>query len=122
MSASIEPLSEEAAKQLPEPSGYTLLCALPAVDEAYESGIIKAEKTATTEEATTMVLFVVKMGKAAYKDPDKFPDGPWCKVGDFVLTRPYAGLRVKIHGREFRLISDDNVLAVVDDPRGYQRA
>ena len=47
---------------------------------------------------------------------------PWCKVGDFVLTRPYSGTRVVIHGREFRIINDDSVEAVVDDPRGIRRA
>jgi co-chaperonin GroES (HSP10) len=53
---------------------------------------------------------------------DKFPNGPWCKEGDFVITRAYAGTRFKIHGREFRLINDDQVEAVVQDPRGITRA
>lgn len=113
---------EEKASQLPRPKGYHLLCALPAAEEAFESGILKADTTKAAEEVTTMVLFVVKMGDMAYADKDRFPTGAWCSEGDFVLTRPYAGVRVKIHGREFRLIADDNVLAVVDDPRGYQRA
>lgn len=69
-----------------------------------------------------MVLFVVKLGEEAYKDESRFPTGPWCKVGDFVLTRPYSGTRVVIHGREFRIINDDSVEAVVDDPRGIRRA
>jgi co-chaperonin GroES (HSP10) len=114
--------SETRAAQLPKPTGYTILCALPAAEEAYESGLVKADSTKYAEEVTTMVLFVVAMGDQAYADPVRFPTGPWCKAGDFILTRPYAGTRVKIHGREFRLISDDNVMATVDDPRGYTRA
>lgn len=113
---------EEKARQLPQPKGYTLLCAIPEVEDTYDSGIIKADTTKYAEEVTTMVLFVVSMGDMAFNDASRFPTGPWCKPGDFILTRPYAGTRVKIHGREFRLISDDNVLAVVDDPRGYARA
>lgn len=110
------------AKQMPQPKGYTLLCAIPEVEETYESGLIKADSTKHADELTTMVLFVVAMGDLAYADESRFPTGPWCGAGDFILTRPYAGVRVKIHGREFRIINDDNVLAVVEDPRGYSRA
>jgi co-chaperonin GroES (HSP10) len=112
----------EKAKQLPEPSGYKLLCALPEVEDKYESGILKADTTVRVEEHSTVVLFVLKVGPQAYADMDKFPNGPWCKEGDFVITRAYAGTRFKIHGREFRLINDDQVEAVVQDPRGITRA
>ena len=111
----------EKASQLPTPSGFNILCAIPEVDKEYEGGIIKADTTRQSEEFTTMVLFVVRMGDLAYKDETRFPTGAWCKEGDVVLVRPYAGTRVKIHGREFRLIADDNVMATVDDPRGYSR-
>jgi co-chaperonin GroES (HSP10) len=77
---------------------------------------------AKIEEHSTTVLFVVKVGPDAYKDEGKFPHGPWCKEGDFVLVRAYSGTRFKIHGREFRLLNDDQVEAVVEDPRGYTRA
>jgi co-chaperonin GroES (HSP10) len=92
------------------------------VDNTYESGLLKADETMRTEELTSPVLFVMEVGPQAYKDADKFPDGPWCKAGDFILTRPYTGTRVKIHGKEFRLINDDQVEAVVQDPRGISRA
>jgi len=117
--------TQEAAKkatQLPAPKGYRILCAVPNVEEEFEGGIIKADDTKRVEEQTTVVLFVIKMGDLAYKDADRFPTGPWCKEGDFVLTRPYSGTRVVIHGREFRIINDDTVEAVVDDPRGIRRA
>jgi co-chaperonin GroES (HSP10) len=113
---------EQKAKQLPDPSGYRILCALPEIDETYDSGIVKANKTMEYEELLTTVLFVLKMGPDCYKDETRFPSGPWCKEGDFILVRPHTGTRVKIHGREFRIINDDCVEGVVDDPRGISRA
>jgi len=113
---------ELKAKQLPDPSGYRMLCAIPEVDKKFESGIIKADITVHHEELLTTVLFVLKMGPDCYKDATRFPSGPWCKEGDFVLVRPHAGTRVKIHGREFRIINDDSVEGIVEDPRGISRA
>lgn len=120
----VEKTQEEAgkAKLLPDPKGFKILCAVPHVDEEFESGIIKADDTKRVEEQTTVVLFVIKMGDLCYADKERFPTGPWCKEGDFVLTRPYSGTRVVIHGREFRIINDDTVEAVVEDPRGIRRA
>jgi co-chaperonin GroES (HSP10) len=114
--------AEEKAKQLPDPVGYKLLCMVPNIEQKYEGGILKADETMRTEELTTVVLFVAKLGEGAYKDPTRFPNGPWCKEGDFVLVRAYAGTRVKIHGTEFRIINDDTVEAIVQDPRGISRA
>lgn len=114
--------AEDKAKQLPEPVGYHILVAIPEVEEKYDSGLIKADSTLHTEEVLSTVFFVVKLGPDCYLDKDKFPTGPWCKVGDFVLARPNSGTRLKIHGREFRLLNDDSIEAVVDDPRGISRA
>lgn len=113
---------ERKAKQLPEPSGYRILCAVPDVEEKTEGGLYKADITKQYEELTTPVLFVLKVGPDAYKDEKRFPSGPWCKEGDFIVTRPMAGSRIKIHGREFRMINDDAVEGVVEDPRGITRA
>lgn len=113
---------EEKARQLPTPSGYRILCAIPEVDEEYESGLLKADVTINFEEKLATVLFVVGMGPDCYKDPARFPTGAWCKEGDFVIVRPNAGTRLLIHGREFRMINDDSVEAVVQDPRGIKRA
>jgi co-chaperonin GroES (HSP10) len=112
---------ERKAKQLPDPSGYRILCGIPNIDEQYESGILKSDLTLQHEELLTTVLFVVKMGPDCYKDAARFPSGPWCKEGDFILVRPHAGTRLKIHGREFRIINDDSVEGVVEDPRGISR-
>ena len=112
---------EEKAKQLPKPSGYRILCAIPDVEKAYESGILKTDETVRFDELLTTVLFVVDLGPDCYKDKDRFPSGPWCKKGDFILVRPNAGTRLVIHGREFRIINDDSVEGIVDDPRGIKR-
>jgi co-chaperonin GroES (HSP10) len=112
---------ERKAKQLPDPSGYRILCGIPNIEEQYESGIIKSDMTLQHEELLTTVLFVVKMGPDCYKDTARFPSGAWCKEGDFILVRPHAGTRLKIHGREFRIINDDSVEGVVEDPRGISR-
>ena len=109
------------ATQLPVPVGYRILCAIPEQEEKYGSGIIKADITVKHEEVLTTVLFVISMGPECYQDPVRFPNGPWCKAGDFVLVRPNSGSRVLIHGREFRIINDDTVEAVVEDPRGIKR-
>jgi co-chaperonin GroES (HSP10) len=114
--------AEKKAKQIPVPSGFHILCMIPEVEDKFDNGIIKAETTIFAEERLTTVLFVMDLGPDCYKDQKRFPTGPWCKVGDFVLVRPNTGSRLKIHGREFRIINDDAVEGVVDDPRGVARA
>jgi co-chaperonin GroES (HSP10) len=112
---------EEKAKQVPDPVTYHLLCILPEANEEYEGGLIKSSQTMHFEELLSPVLFVAKMGPDSFKDEKRFPSGASCKVGDFILVRPNTGTRMKIHGREFRIINDDSVEAVVEDPRGVQR-
>jgi hypothetical protein len=112
---------EEKAKQLPEPVTYHLLCMLPKADDEYDNGLLKAGQTMMYEELLSPVLFVTKIGPDAFQDKARFPSGPSCKVGDFILVRPNSGTRMKIHGTEWRLINDDSVQAVVQDPRGIQR-
>ena len=117
--------AEQKAKLIPDPKGFMLLTVVPEAMEEYaesESGIIKSSQEIWKEEMLTPVLFVIKMGPEAYTDATRFPTGPRCKIGDFVICRPNSGTRLKIHGREFRLINDDQVEAVVEDPRGITRA
>ena len=122
LSALLDKAPEEKAQQLPIPSGYRILCAIPEVEDEYESGLLKADQTINYEEKLATVLFVVEMGPDCYKDEKRFPNGAWCQKGDFVIVRPNAGTRLLIHGREFRMINDDVVEAVVQDPRGITRA
>ncbi|MFZ4599363.1 MAG: hypothetical protein ACOYNN_12020 [Terrimicrobiaceae bacterium] len=122
LSALMYKKAEEKAKQLPKPSGYRILCAIPEAEETIEgTSLLKPAETMRNEETLTTVLFVVELGPDCYKDTTKFPTGPWCKQGDFILVRPYAGSRLVIHGREFRIINDDTVEGIVDDPRGIKR-
>ena len=116
--------AEDKAKQLPDPKRFHVLCVVPEAMEQYadsDVGIIKSSQAMYHEEVLTSVLFVVKLGPDAYKDETRFPSGPSCKEGDFVIVRPNSGTRLKIHGREFRIINDDSVEAVVEDPRGIGR-
>lgn len=125
LSGILNKTAEEKAKQLPDPKTFYLLCVVPEAMEEYadsEVGLVKADKTMHYEEVLTPVLFVVKLGPDAYKDTTRFPSGASCKEGDFVIVRPNSGTRLKIHGREFRIINDDSVEAVVEDPRGITRA
>jgi co-chaperonin GroES (HSP10) len=112
---------EDKAKQIPDPATYHLLCMLPEAKEEYEGGLLKASQTMQFEELLSPVLFVAKMGPDAFKDEKRFPSGPSCKVGDFIIVRPNTGTRMKIHGTEWRLLNDDAVEAVIEDPRGIQR-
>lgn len=107
--------------QLPVPTGYRILIGLPDVEEKTDGGILKASQTLENEHVASIVGFVIDMGPDCYKDKQRFPDGAWCKEGDFIIMRAYSGTRFKIHGKEFRLINDDTVEAVVDDPRGITR-
>jgi len=114
--------AEEKARQIPAPKTFHLLTVLPDIDEEYESGLVKAGTTMHYEEVLSPVLFVIELGPDAYADKARFPSGPSCQKGDFVIVRPNTGTRIKIHGKEFRIIKDDQVEAVVQDPRGISRA
>jgi len=114
--------TEPRATAMPNPTGWKLLCVVPETAETFDgSALLKADAYMKSEEAATTVLFVVKLGPDAYSDSAKFPTGAWCKAGDFVLVRTYSGTRFKIHGKEFRLLNDDQIDAVVEDPRGITR-
>lgn len=116
---------EEKATQLPEPTGWKILCVVPDVSEKLDGtslDLVRPAEMLRREEHATTVLFVLKVGPVAFQDKEKFPTGPWCKPGDFILVRAYSGTRFKIYSKEFRLINDDQVDAVVQDPRGITRA
>ena len=124
MTEAIQYSGEEprAASGMPEPAGYRLLVALPEVKEQTEAGVYIPDERRDAETVASIVGFVMKMGPDAYSDTKRFPNGAWCKEGDWVVMRAYSGTRVRIHGQEFRLINDDSVEAVVEDPRGVVRA
>lgn len=109
------------ASQMPQPVGYKILVALPDPEEKTEGGIIKAAQTLRTEEVGTITGFVVKLGPDAFKDKEKFPGGPWCKEGDWIIMRSYSGTRIRVHNQEMRIINDTSVEATVEDPRGVKK-
>ncbi len=113
----------ELELQLPRPVGYRILVALPQPEETFEgSSILKTETLKTQDHIMSIIGLVVDMGAGAYADKERFPDGPWCKEGDFVMFRMNSGTRFTIGGVEYRLMNDDSVEAVVTDPSGIQRA
>lgn len=120
--AEVQLTEEEVEAQLPRPVGYMVMVALPKVEEAYDSGIIKSDQSRREEYIMSTMGAVIDMGAEAYTDKDRFPNGPWCKVGDFVMFRPNTGTRFKVNGSEYRLMNDDSIQAVVADPRGIVRA
>ena len=109
--------------QIPTPVGYRILVAMPEVEDTYgESGIIKSSKDMHQEYIMSTIGVVLDMGKQAYSDKERFPTGPWCKTGDYVMFRANTGTRFKVGNTEFRLMNDDSVEAVVADPRAVARA
>ena len=123
MTASIqysEPV--KVAKEIPQPAGFRLLIALPEVKETTEGGIYLTDERREAEAVATIVGYVMKLGPDAYKDEKRFPSGPWCKEEDWIVMRAYSGTRLKVKGQEFRIINDDSVEAVVENPLGAVRA
>jgi|TARA_R110000796_G_scaffold99330_7_gene207381 co-chaperonin GroES (HSP10) len=107
---------------LPTPVGYRVLIALPQVEETFGgTGLIKSTKTVHEEHIMSIIGLVVDLGTNCYKDADKFPEGPWCKAGDYVMFRANSGTRFKFGGLEYRLMNDDNIEAVVPDPKAISR-
>ena len=106
-------------KQLPKPVGYRLLIALPDIEESYEgSDLIKTSDAMRKEYIMSIMGVVLDMGDGAYADKNRFPEGTWCKEGDYVKFRMNTGTRFKVNGKEFRLMNDDSIEAVIPDPRG----
>ena len=113
---------EEFKLKLPQPKGYKLLIAIPKVEEKTDAGVYMPDTLTKMEQTASIVGLVLEMGEDAYADEQKFPHGAYCKKGDFVIFRSYSGTRFKVKNEEFRLINDDTVEAVVEDPRGVERA
>jgi len=118
---------EEVAQEkldalIPKPVGYRVLVALPNVEETFDGGIVKAAKTLRDEYILSTIGLVLDMGEQAYADESRFPTGPWCKQGDYVMFRANTGTRFKVGNQEYRLMNDDSIEAVVDDPSVIARA
>ena len=110
---------EEFDAQLPIPAGYRLLVALPDIENTYQgTSLLKTDSEKHREYILSIMGIVIDMGSDAYSDKERYPDGPWCKVGDYVMFRMNTGTRFRVNGKEFRLMNDDSIEAVIPDPRG----
>jgi len=117
-----ETTEEELEAQLPTPVGYRILVAMPQVEDTYgDSGILKSSREVHLDTVMSTIGLVLDMGEQAYTDEGRFPTGPWCKQGDYVMFRMNTGTRFKVGGVEYRLMNDDSIEAVVADPRGVSR-
>lgn len=112
----------EARANLPDPVGYHILIAMPPQKEKTEGGILFTEDTMAREATASIYGYVMKVGGDAYADINKFPNGPWCKEGDWVMFRSYSGTRFRMNGQEFRIINDDTIEGTITDPRLIERA
>jgi len=115
-------VSKEILNKLPRPTGYRILIVVPEVEEKTKGGIIRPDVLKTKEETASIVGQVLSMGPDCYSDPDRFPEGPYCEPGSWIMFRAYSGTRFKVGGKEFRLINDDSVEAILDNPEGIERA
>tara|TARA_Y100001951_G_scaffold3026_1_gene2067 strand:- start:840 stop:1253 length:414 start_codon:yes stop_codon:yes gene_type:complete len=109
--------NKDELEKVPQPAGWRLVLFPLKLKEKTKGGLLLTDETVEQSQITTNICKVLKAGPEAYKDKEKFPSGPWCKEGDWVLITRYAGSRIRIDGGELRIINDDEILAVVDDPR-----
>jgi co-chaperonin GroES (HSP10) len=114
---------DELEVQLPKPVGYRVLVAMPEVEKTFDgTNVLKTDAVMHNEHIMSIIGMVLDMGDQAYNDKERFPNGPWCKTGDYVMFRANTGTRFKVAGVEYRLMNDDSIEAVVADPRGVSRA
>ena len=115
-------LDKSLIERMPNPVGWRLLVLPYKGKGKTDAGILLTKQTTDRESLATVVAYVVKVGPLAYQDESKFDGVPWCKEGDFVMVRANSGTRFKGAGKEYRLLNDDSIEAVVADPRGITRA
>ena len=109
-------LEEKQETKLPKPTGWRILVLPFKMKEKTKGGVILAEDTLDRQQIASQVGLVLAMGPQCYQDKERYPEGPWCKVNDWVMFARYAGSRVKIEGGEMRMLNEDEVLATIDSP------
>ena len=109
-------IPEETLGRLPNPTGWRLLILPYAGKGKTEGGVLLPDSVVDRESVATVCGYVLKTGPLAYDDKTKFPSGAWCREGDWIIFGRYAGARFKIDGGEVRVLNDDEVIAVIQDP------
>ena len=109
-------LDESSLERLPKPTGWRLLILPYRGKGKTEGGVLLPDQTIDRESVATVCGYVLSVGSLAYKDKEKFPTGPWCGEKDWVIFGRYSGARFKIDGGEVRILNDDEVIAVIQDP------
>ena len=109
-------IPKEAA-QLPQPTGWRILVLPFKINEKTKGGVILGQDTIERQQVASQCGNVLAMGSECYQDKKRYPNGPWCKVGDWVVFARYAGSRIEIEGGEVRLLNEDEVLATIQDPK-----
>ncbi len=108
-------VTKETTK-LPKPTGWRMLVLPFRMKEKTDGGLLLGTETIDRQQVASQCGNVLAMGPDCYNDKNRFTQGPWCKVGDWVVFARYAGSRIEIEGGEVRLLNDDEVLATVQDP------
>ena len=109
-------LDQSSMERLPIPSGWRILILPYRGKGKTEGGVLLPDQVIDREAVATVCGYVLKVGSLAYKDKEKFPEGPWCAEKDWVIFGRYAGARFKIDGGEVRILNDDEIIAVIQDP------
>mgnify|MGYP003679762728 FL=1 len=108
-------ITKESTK-LPQPTGWRILILPFKMGEKTKGGILMGQDTLEKQQVASQCGNILAMGPDCYRDKDRYKQGPWCKVGDWVMFARYAGSRIKIEGGEVRLLNDDEVLATIKNP------
>jgi co-chaperonin GroES (HSP10) len=111
-----ENLNETVLDRLPRPTGWRLVVLPYQGTKKSKGGIVLADETLERQRVTTVCGYVLAVGDLAYADTNKFPNGPWCQKGDWIVFGRYAGARLNIDGGEIRILNDDEILARINDP------
>lgn len=107
---------ESLLARMPAPTGWRMMILPYRGKGKTQGGVHLPDSVVDDGQIQTVVGYVLKQGPLCYKDEEKFPDGAWCKSGDWVIFARYAGSRFKIDGGEVRILNDDEILATINDP------
>jgi len=118
----LEEKYKEQTEKLPKPTGWRIIVLPFKMNDRTEGGVIMTESTLERQQVASQCGLVLAMGPQCYKDKERYPEGPWCKVNDWVVFARYAGSRINIEGGEIRLLNDDEILATVQDPKDILHA